>query len=70
MRQVSESRRVDVRQLQTQLQQSRQENAAMEASKGDVEARLEQALKEIEALKGTSLEQIQEYRANLGLPPP
>lgn len=70
MRQVSESRRVDIRQLQSQLQKSQLEIAAVEATKDEIEMKLEQALKEIEALKGTSLERIQDYRANLGLPVP
>ena len=67
MKQVSELRRVDVRQLQGELQKSQQAIATIEASKGEVESRLEQALKEIEALKGTSLDRIRNYRANLGL---
>ena len=69
MRQVTELRKVDVRQLQGQLHQSQQAIAAIEASKEEVEARLEQVLQEIQALKDTSQERIQDYRVSLGLPP-
>lgn len=57
---VSDSRKVDVLELQGQLRKSQQEAA-------DTGAKLQAALKDLEALKATNDQQIQEYRASLGL---
>ena len=42
---------------------------ALEDSKTRAEAKLQAALKELEAMKATSQQQLQMYRANLGLAP-
>lgn len=67
IKQVSDSRKVDVLELQGQLRKHQQEMASMEESKNSAEARLQVALKEMEQLKMTTQQQIQEYRASLGL---
>jgi hypothetical protein len=67
---VSESRKIDVLELQGQLQKSQQEMAEMKESQDFTEAKLQAALKEMETLKAlTSRQQIQEYRSGLGLAP-
>jgi predicted nuclease with TOPRIM domain len=69
IKQVTDSRKVDVLELQGQLQKSQQEMMALEDSKTRAEAKLQAALKELEAMKTTSQQQLQMYRANLGLAP-
>ena len=66
---VSDSRKVDVLELQGQLRKSQQEISAMQESQNSTEAKLQAALKEMETLKAISQQQIQQYRANLGLAP-
>lgn len=69
MKQVSESRKVDVLELQGQLRKSQQEIAAVQESKATAEAQLHVALRELETMKTTNQQQIQAYRATLGLAP-
>jgi len=64
---VSDSRKVDVLELQGQLQKSQHDRAALEESKNSAEAKLQVALEEMERLRATSQQQIQEYRTSLGL---
>lgn len=69
MKRVSDSRKIDVLELQGELQKSQQEITAMQESKEHAEAQLQVALQEIEMLKATSQQKIQAYRASLGLAP-
>lgn len=69
MKRVSDSRKIDVLELQGQLQKSQQEMTAMQESKEHTEAQLQAALQEIEILKATSQQKIQAYRTSLGLEP-
>jgi hypothetical protein len=69
MKRVSESRKVDVLELQGQLQKSQQEMFTMQESKEHTESQLLAALREIEMLKATSQQQIEGYRVSLGLAP-
>ena len=69
MKRVSDSRKTDVLELQGQLQKSRQEVIGMQESKEHAEAQLQAALQENEMLKATSQQNIQAYRASLGLAP-
>jgi hypothetical protein len=66
---VSDSRKVDVLELQGQLRKSQHEMAAMEESRNSAEAKLQAALKEMERLRATSQQQIEDYRTGLGLAP-
>lgn len=68
LKNVSDSRKVDVLELQGQLRKTQQEMSVMQESKIDAEARLQAALTELETLKTTNQQKIQGYRATLGLP--
>ena len=64
---VSDSRKIDVLELQTQLRKSQHEMATMEESRISTEAKLQAALKELESMRAQ--EHIEQYRASLGLAP-
>ena len=61
--------KIDVLELQSELQKSQQEITAMQESKEHAEAQLQVALQEIEILKATSPQKIQAYHPSLGLAP-
>lgn len=67
MKNVSESRKVDVLKLQGQLRKTELDMAIMQQSKEQTEAQLHSALQELATLKRTNPQQIQDYRATLGL---
>jgi len=66
MKNVSESRKVDVLKLQGQLRKTELDMAIMQQSKEQTEAQLHSALQELATLKRTNPQQIQD-RATLGL---
>jgi len=62
---VSDSRKVDVLELQSQLRKSQQEIATIEESRNSAEVKLQAALQD--NLRAQEL--IEQYRASLGLAP-